>query len=495
MKKSFPVPFSARFGHPLAWVALILLALLALSLGCRRLFYPYFVDEFWVVRGVWTGERDISPPLLFGLLRGLHFFWKSNAEWLMRLPSLLAAAAAVILLPAWATIRRWPRSETTPAWLTGGLLALSSPVVFYSAIVKVYALETLLSVWLVAMWIEAGRTPPRAGYWLALLVVGALFVAATYSAIFALAGFAAAFAWRCLFAERRSAAEARVFLGVHVLLVAVFLCAYAGWLRPQISAGAADDPPGSLNRYWATLFWDGSPGFVVRQTRHFIGHQFNLTRGAWLLAGAHLAAWAGARIVRRRRADLAWLLLPATPIGLLLLASRLHLYPYGEMRLMLFTTPLVFALFSHAVSENLGGRSWFRIGAALPTAGFLAVFAFQGLVRDPYATGFMKFTDDWPLHALLHDSASSGEIPVFTGAAEWEALNWYAKPGGVDVRPLADAATTAWTRAWFVVDERGRGEWRFYREQKDRLGFEERARFSRRAGSHAVLAERKGAAP
>ena len=136
-----------------------------------------------------------------------------------------------------------------------------------------------------------------------------------------------------------------------------------------------------------------------------------------------------------------------------------------------------------------------RIGAALLTAGFLAVFAFQGLVRDPYATGYMKFVDDRPLHALLRDSASSGDIPVFTGAAEWEALNWYVKPGGVDVRPLADAATTPWTRAWFVVDERGRGEWSFYREQKERLGFEEQTRFSRRAGSHAVLAERKGAAP
>ena len=495
MKSTSGVTSPARFGHPLAWVALILLALLALSLGCRRLFYPYFVDEFWVVRGVWTGERDISPPLLFGLLRGVHFLWRSDAEWLMRLPSLLATAMGVVLLPAWAAIRRWPRSETTAAWLTGGLLALSSPVVFYSAIVKAYALETLFSVWLVAMWIEAGRTPPRARYGLALLVVGSLFVATTYSAIFALAGFAAAFAWRWFFAERRSVAEARIFLGVHILLAAVFLCAYAGWLRYQVSAGAADDPPGSLNRYWATMFWDGSSGFVVRQTRHFIGHQFNLTRGAWLLAGAHLAAWAGALIVRRRRADLAWLLLPATPIGLLLLASRLHLYPYGEMRLMLFTTPLVFALFAHAVSENLGGRSWFRIGAALLTAGFLAVFAFQGLVRDPYATGFMKFTDDRPLHALLRASAAAGDIPVFTGAAEWEALNWYVKPGGVDVRPLADAATIPWTRAWFVVDERGRGEWSFYREQKERLGFAERTRFSRRAGSHAVLAERKGAAP
>ena len=88
-----------------------------------------------------------------------------------------------------ATIRRWPRSETTAAWLTGFLLALSSPVVFYGAMVKVYALETLFSVWLVAMWIEAGLTPPRAAYWLALLAVGALFVATTYSAICALAGF------------------------------------------------------------------------------------------------------------------------------------------------------------------------------------------------------------------------------------------------------------------------------------------------------------------
>ena len=495
MKRSSTVPSPARFGHPLAWVALILLAILALSLGCRRLFYPYFVDEFWVVRGVWTGERDITPPLLFGLLRGLHFLWRSDAEWLMRLPSLLAAATGVVLLPAWATIRRWPRSETAAAWLTGCLLALCSPFVFYSAMVKVYALETLFSVWLIAMWIEAGLTPPRAVYWLVMLTVAGLFAATTYSAVFALAGFAAAFAWRWYFGERRSAGEARAFLGIHVLLIAVFLCAYAGWLRYQVSASAADDPPGSLNRYWATMFWDGSLGFVVRQTRQFIGHQFNLARGAWLLAGLHIAGWVGAMIVRRRRADLAWLLFPAITVGLLLLASRLHLYPYGEMRLMLFTTPLVFAFFAHAVSENLEGRSWFRIGAALLTAGFLAVFAFQGLVRDPYATGFMKFVDDRPLHALLRGSATSGEIPVFTGAAEWAALNWYVKPGGVDVRPLADAATIPWERAWFVVDERGRGEWSFYREQKERLGFEERAWYSRRAGSHAVLVERRGPAP
>ena len=495
MKMSAAATGAIRSRHSYSWLALALLAVLAISLGCRRLFYPYFVDEFWVVRGVGGGARDITPPLLYALLRGLHFLRRADAEWLMRLPSLLAAALGAIWLPAWATIRRWPRSETTLAWLTGVLLALSSPVVFYSAMVKAYTLESLFSVWLIAMWIEAGRPPPRAGYWPVLLAVAGLFVATTYSAVFALAGFAAAFAWRWYFGERRSAGEARRFLGVQTLLAAVFLCAYAGWLRPRVSAGAADNPPGSLNLYWSSTFWDGSLGFVVRQTRHFIGHQFNLARGAWLLAGLHIAGWAGAKIVRRRWADLAWLLLAAAPIGLILLASRFHLYPYGEMRLMLFTTPLVFALFARAVSENLEGPSRIRKIVALATAGFLVVFAFQGLVRDPYATGFMKFADDRPLHALLRDSAAPGGVPVFTGAAEWDALNWYLKPRGVDVRPLADAATTPWAWAWFVVDERGRGEWSFYREQMERLGFEERARYSRRAGSHAVLVERKGPAP
>lgn len=495
MKPLVAAPGPVRLGHLFSWLALALLAVLAISLGCRRLFYPYFVDEFWVVRGVRGGERDITPPLLYALLRGLHFLRRADAEWLMRLPSLIAAALGAVWLPAWATIRRWPRSETALAWLTGVLLVLSSPMVFYSGMVKVYTLETLFSVWLVAMWIEAGLTPPRAGYWLVLLAVAGLFAATTYSAIFALAGFAAAFAWRWYFGEPRSAAEARRFLGVHVLLAAVFLCAYAGWLRPQVSAGAADDPPGSLNQYWAVMFWDGSFGFVVRQTRQFIGHQFNLARGAWLLVGLHIAGWAGAKIVRRRWADLAWFWLAAAPIGLILLASRFHLYPYGEMRLMLFTTPLVFALFARAVSKNLERSSWIASIAAVLTALFLVVFAFQSLVRDPYATGYMKFVDDRPLHALLRDSAALGEIPVFTGSAEWDALNWYVKPRGIDVRPLADAATIPWERAWFVVDERGRGEWSFYLEQKERLGFEERARYSRRAGSHAVLVDRKGPAP
>lgn len=483
-----------RFGHPLAWVAIAFLAGVALSLCSRRLSYPYFVDEIWVVRGVLDGERDITPPLLYALLRLLRGIVQTDAEWLMRVPSLLAVALGAILLPAWATLRRWSACETAAAWLTGGLLALSSPVFFYGGMVKAYALEALFSVWMIAMLVEGAPSPPRRAYWIAYLAVSGVFLVATYPAVFVVAGFCAAFAWRWIFGRRRPVAEGRAFLGVHLLLAALFLCAYAFRLRYQISAGTANDPAG-LNLYWTKAFWDGSWGFIERQTLQFFGHQFNLVRGAWAVVGLHILAWAGGKIVRRQWEALDVLVFVVAPIGLVLLASRFRLYPYGEVRLMLFTAPLVFGLFAHAVAGNLRRRSWPRVLVAVLTGGFLAVFAFQGMIRDPYATGHMNFVDDRPLHALLRGNAASGEVPVFAGDSAWAGLNWYLEPGGADIRPLASAATTSWSCAWFVVDERGRGEWEFYRELQDRMGLDETTRYSPRPGSHAIRVRKTGETP
>ena len=64
MRMSVAATGAIRSRHSYSWLALALLAVLAISLGCRRLFYPYFVDEFWVVRGVGGGARDITPALL-----------------------------------------------------------------------------------------------------------------------------------------------------------------------------------------------------------------------------------------------------------------------------------------------------------------------------------------------------------------------------------------------------------------------------------------------
>lgn len=483
-----------RFGHPLAWVAIALLAGVALSLCSRRLSYPYFVDEIWVVRGVLDGERDITPPLLYVVLRVLHGLFRSDSEWLMRLPGLLSAVLGAILLPAWATLRRWSACETAAAWLTGGLLALSSPVFFYGGMVKAYTLEALFSVWMIAMMVEWAESPPRKAYWIAYLAVAGVFLVATYPAVFVVAGFCAAFAWRWIFGCRRPAAEGRIFLGVHLLLAALFLFAYAFRLRYQVSAGTANDPAG-LDLYWTRAFWDGSWGFVKRQTLHFFGHQFNLVRGAWAVVGLHILTWVGGKIVRKQWEALDALVFAVAPIGLVLLASRFRLYPYGETRLMLFAAPLVFGLFAHAVAGNLRGRSWPRISVAILTAGFLAAFAFQGMIRDPYATGHMNFVDDRPLHALLRDSAASGGVPVFAGESAWAGLNWYLEPGGADIRPLAAAATASWSCAWFVVDERGRGEWEFYRELQKQLELDETTRFSHRPGFHAVRVQRTAGAP
>ncbi len=471
-------------------LALLLLGIVAMILASRRLYYPFFMDEIWVVRGVQSGQRDITPPLLFGLLQGLSNVGSIREEWLMRLPSLVAVTLSAVLLPAWAFLRRWPLRHTGTAWITGCLLAFSSPVLFYGSFVKNYAVDVLFAVFMTGMWVETYHAKRHPRYWLLFLIGAGFFLSATHTAIFLVAGFAVAFAWRWLFSGNRSVSEGITFVVVHVLLVALFLCSYYLWLRLKVSADSFHDPAG-LEGYWANHFWDGSVSFLLERSRHVFGHQFNLVRGAWLVVALHIAAWGGMTFWRRSWKALGWFIFAATPIALVLLASFFRRYPYGEVRLILFSTPLVYALFAHTISENLSGRSWMQRTAWVLTAAFLIVFGFQGLFGDPYDTKFMGRVDDRPLYMMLRDHASSEQTPIFSGEMEMAGLKWYVESDAITVLPLADGSGSRWQQAWFVLNTRGwDAEWDIYLAQKERLGFEALIRFSHRPGLRAILVRR-----
>jgi len=462
-----------------------------LTLAARRLCYPFFMDEIWVLRGVQSGHRDITPPLLYGFLRGLSAVWPIADEWVMRLPSLLAVTLSAVLLPGWALLRRWPVRMTTTAWLTGSLLALSSPVLFYGAFVKIYALDVLFSVFMIGMWIELDHTRCQSAYWLLYLAVCGLFLSTTHTAIFVVAGFFTAFAWRWLFSGNRSITQGLIGGATHALLGLIFLCSYYFWLRLEVSADTAHDPIG-LDQYWSNRYWDGSLSFVLDRSRAVFGHQFNLVQGAWLVVFLHVAIWVGLIVWHRWWRALGSLILAVVPIALVLLASFFQRYPYGEVRLMLFSTPLVYVLFALAVSENLKGRSWLIRSSSVLTAAFLMAFGLQALFADPYNTKFMGRVDDRPLHMLLRDNAVAGEAPIFTGEMESLGLDWYVNSSDIKVLPLADASKTYWNQAWFVVNMHGwEDEWSAYALLKKDIGFDEVAYFSHRPGLRAMLVRRQ----
>jgi hypothetical protein len=365
-------------------IAACLVVAAAAFLRFRGLTASLFEDEVWVAElvrrgGWWRPHASVTPPLFYALLRGWAAVRGTDGAALRELPAFFGVALAAI--PFLAPLPRVTRFT----W--AALLAFSSPLVFYSTKIKQYTLEATVCTLMIVLLLRAlGPLPPGEGGaerrvrarrdWIAFFAVSAIGVTMLHSPIF-IAGAA-------LLAMRRK----KPALGI-AAIIALGLVAYFGWLAPGAEVARRH---GDLTEIFTREGrWVTSPRVFLRNSADWIGQALNLVRFSWLalLLGA---AW----LVRTRDRTIAVLAL-APPLAAAA-ASIVHIYPYGEIRLMIFCFPALYLVVA-------GGLGW----AAQKVPFVLLLLIPFALHADRYNATYMRIDDLRPMYDAIARSHVPGE--------------------------------------------------------------------------------------
>jgi hypothetical protein len=243
----------------------------------------------------------------------------------LRLVPLIAGLLSLWLFYLWVRAR-----ERSVALLAVALFAFCPPLIQYASELKPYAVDVFIATALLLLWAWYGSQNrsllPRA----ALAAAGALAVWFSYPAVFVLAGIACIDLWQLARARslRSFLAESAV-IGVWGVS---FLISYG------LSRGAATNPV--LLEFWTKDFfpWPTTPMSAVRWLVASYENLFTDTIGLAAYSGAALLFGVGMlSLLGRRERRLSDLVLP---LLFALLASVLHLYPFGG-RLLLFAAPML----------------------------------------------------------------------------------------------------------------------------------------------------------
>ncbi|MCU1347331.1 MAG: rane protein-like protein, partial [Acidobacteria bacterium] len=333
-------------------------------------------------------------PALFYAIGRLWMTLRGTSDVALREP---AAFFGVVLagLPFFAPLPRVTR------FVWSILLAFSSPFLFYSGRLKQYTLEAAACTLLLILFLRAMRDDRRP-QWIVFFAVAAVCALTLHTPVPVIAALGAA----ALFTPgRRRLSIGLGFVGVGALAA----MAYVLYTAPG---------PESLRLHgnmeeWFTVTgrWITSPASFLANTTHWLGHAFNLTRGWWLVLIPLVIAWI---LIKRDRILLAIAVIP--PL-LAVLGSIAHLYPYGEVRLMLFCFPGLYLAVADALS--LAVARW------RPALLILVPFVFRGVAGDPYNATYMHVADLHRMFATIAHSRPAGPIHADSSYA---APIWYYYP-------------------------------------------------------------------
>jgi len=263
--------------------------------------------------------EQAHPPLYFFLL---HLWGRvSGSDLALRLPSVLAATAAVGLL--WLFVRRV--AGPLPALVAAALLALSSSVVDLTAEVRQYALLLLLETGaLVAVTPRDGPPAPAR-----LATAGALLVAAGTTHYSGLLFAAALLAFLLADALRRP--PGRAAWGVLAAIAAVVAAVAALLWTSHAAALRGGALEAEARTGWLRAFYwqqgESLPGFLASAAAgvfHFV-----LGDGR---AGSAAAVVAVVALALRARRNAGTALLLALPFLAAFAAAALRLHPLGASR-------------------------------------------------------------------------------------------------------------------------------------------------------------------
>jgi hypothetical protein len=182
-------------------------------------------------------------------------------------------------------------------------------------------------------------------------------------------------------------------LGGFALIFVLWGLAYAIWFKPGTETIRVH---GDMTLFFAqTGRWISSPSLFVTNTLHWMGESLNLVRFWWLVLPIVVLIW----LARERNVVL--LLLAAFPPIEAAVASVLHIYPYGEVRLMIFCFPALFLLIAASLADAAR-----RIPALML---LLAPFLLAGIAGNPYNDTYMHVDDLRPMYEMIVRSHAPGE--------------------------------------------------------------------------------------
>jgi hypothetical protein len=294
-----------------------------------------------IIRGSWA---ELLRPLNYLQGAPVGFLWLSklavtlgnDGEMWLRLVPLLAGLLALVLFPFVA--RHYLSRNATLFGLL--LLALSPRLIYYSAEVKQYSLDVLVTIGGLALFVFLHRRPLTPGRAVFAAIAGALLLWLSHAAVFMVGTIGLYLVWTT-WRESRAARVMALLIGL------AWLLAFAGLLALTLTDLTRND---ALLSFWAGGFPPSLSTGVGWLRWHWQKANELPTYTLGLLGGgvALLAALSG--VVAFYRQDRGAFFSLVGPLGLLLLAAWLQRYPLLD-RLTLFTAPLLVILIARGTEE------------------------------------------------------------------------------------------------------------------------------------------------
>ncbi len=398
------------------WYAIAcgVLLVVAAAVRFRALGTTLFEDEVWVAelvrQGGWHAHSWSTPPLFYAIGRGWVAL-RGVSDATLREPAAIFGAA-LCALPMVAPLPRVSRF----GWSV--LLAFSSPLLFYSERVKQYTIEAFAVTLLIVLFLHIMRSDSRI-VTVAFFAVGAIALMTLYSPIFVIGPMA-------VLSIRRP----RLLAGFALLFV-LFGVAYFLWLAPGAESIRLH---GDMNAYFAANGrWITSPALFLSGTTHWAGQAMNLIRFWWLAVALLVIAW----LVRERNVVIAVLaLVPPLSVAA---ASAFHLYPYGEVRLMIFCLPALYLLVADSMAT---------VSRRMPLLLLLlAPFALTGVAGDSYNATYMHVADLRPMFDMIARSHTPGEA-IYADPSVAAPLRYECPSVAADIHSEVDRTMTR--PGWYI---------------------------------------------
>lgn len=371
-------------------------------------------------------HAEAAPPL-FLMIERVVVLLLGEGEYALRLVPFLASCLALVLFAD--LVRR--TLDPWAALLAAGLFAASDRLLWHACEAKPYAIDVLIAV-LAAWWLVWSEAWPLWRRCLPVTILAPVALWVSFPACFILGGLLLTFAPL----TRNASWSNHVAFALLAVVIGVAFAALA--LGP---AEAQRNP--DMEACWDGHFPNWSRPWTVPLWA--VAGTFEVARYCLLPLGQVMLIFAvvGATSLGRSRPDLVVAL--AAPLGLALIASLLHKYPYGGSRLEVFAAPALCLLGAEGARRCVVG--------VVPRSRALAVLVVL-LALVPVGQTAFRTVNLWERaahnDAAAHVLRQRAEGDVILGN-HWEGEyyfrgtgTWRGWAGGFEPRDLAAS------RIWIV---------------------------------------------
>jgi hypothetical protein len=318
-------------------------------------------------------ENNQAAPPGFQLIEKGLILCFGNRDFVLRMFPLVSGLATLVLMAL--VCKQYLKGSAS--WLALGLVVVSDSLIYNASELKQYSSDTAIGLGLIALAAVYDKPEQNKWHWILLALAGSAAVWFSHPSIFILA--AIGISLGLLYLSRKAWPSLVALLAVGGSWISSFAMLYFTSLR-------LTEANEFFARYWADYFmplppWQ-NPGWFITSYQSFLRSPVGLNIS--LLASGLLLVGIVSLFIRQWQHALRLMV----PFGLVLIASGLQKYPFGD-RLALFLVPLVFLLIAegaNCLGKLLRGPAW--ISSVVP------VLVMVPLLITPTKTAFGYL--QWP---------------------------------------------------------------------------------------------------